>query len=329
MSGSEEPVSASKPSVSVIVVLFNSQATLKECLSSIPQSCEVVVVDQQSADDSIAVARQVRPDAPVIKAGANRGFAAGCNLGAANAAGDVLVFLNPDAAFLSADSVKILSESAMSDNALVGPRILNPDGHDETRARLWSTILSELGEVFLPKRFEVGPFRRDIPPDDRVYRTGGEVPYIQGSCMVITADNFWRVNGLDERLFLYREEEILALRLQEIGVKTLLEPRAMISHIGAKSTSQLGEFSVANYYRSEAMFFATRYSKPVAAAAVIALWTILMVMAVSAPARSIIGLRADKRYRWYRAAASGVVSGWRRQIVEPPPARRGAEAALK
>jgi GT2 family glycosyltransferase len=308
--------------------MFNSSPTLQECLASIPPGCEVVVVDQQSGDDSIAVARQLRPDATIIKAGANRGFAAGCNLGAANATGDVLVFLNPDAAFLSATGVQILAESAMSKNALVGPRIVDPDGHDQTRARLWSTVLSELGEVFLPKRFEIGRFRRDIPPDDGVYRAGGEVPYIQGSCMVISAANFWRVNGLDERLFLYREEEILALRLHQIEVKTLLEPQAAISHIGAKSTSQLGEFSVANYYRSEVLFFMARYPKPMAAAATIALWILLTAMAVTAPIRPLIGLRPDKGYRWYRAAASGVVSGWRRQLVEPPPARRGAEADL-
>jgi GT2 family glycosyltransferase len=136
--------------------------------------------------------------------------------------------------------------------------------------------------------------------------------------MAISAENFWRVNGFDERLFLYREEEVLALSLQKIGVGVFLEPRAVISHIGGKSTSQYRDFSANNYYRSEALFYLMRYPRPVAVTAIIALWVTLMAMAALTPIRRPIGLRADKGYHWYRAAAAGVISGWRRQIVEPP-----------
>src|SRR5262245_8280308 len=120
--------SPSGPATSVIVVMFNSAPTVQDCLGSVPTTCELIIVDQHSGDDSVALAQRIRPDAKVIRAGRNRGFGAGCNLGAANAAGEVLIFLNPDAAFLTAESIQMLSDSALTRNALVGPRILDAGG---------------------------------------------------------------------------------------------------------------------------------------------------------------------------------------------------------
>jgi len=136
--------------------------------------------------------------------------------------------------------------------------------------------------------------------------------------MAISAENFWRVNGFDERFFLYREEETLSLSLQQIGVETLLEHRAAISHIGGNSTRQLREFSAAQYYRSEALFLLFRYSKPLAATAIAALWLALNAMAALTPIRKIVGPRSANGFRWYRAAAAGTISGWRREIVDLP-----------
>jgi N-acetylglucosaminyl-diphospho-decaprenol L-rhamnosyltransferase len=320
MASSKRRLTTSSAVTSVIVVAFNSESTLEACLQSIPASCDVVLVDQHSSDGSVAVAERVRPKINVIKAGANRGFGAGCNLGAANAIGDVLVFLNPDAAFASPESVHLLSESAITENALVGPRVLDPTGVEQTRARYWSTILSELGEIFLPVRLSIGIFRRDIPRNHEVYRTGGRVPYIQGCCMAISGKNFWRVNGFDERMFLYREEETLALNLDQVGVNVRLEPRAVISHVGGTSTSQHRDFSAGQYYRSEALFLSLRYSKRVAVPAILTLWLVLLGMAALTPIRRIIGLRADKGASWYIAAAKGVMSGWRRKLVVAPKA---------
>jgi len=302
----------------VIVVTYNSSSTLEKCLESVPEYCEIVVVDQQSSDGSAELASKLRPDSKVLRAGANRGFGAGCNLGAANATGSVLIFLNPDASFHSFDSVQILADCAMKKNALVGPSIIGPQGSDETRARYWSTIISELGEIVLPIKLMVGNFRRDIPVSDEVYRRGGDVPYVQGCCMAISAANFWCVSGFDERLFLYREEEMISLCLKKKGVRVLLEPSALISHHGGVSTSQVRNFAARQYYRSEAIFLSEKYPPLLAFIAVSTLRIMLWIMAILSPVRSIIDWRADKNYGWYREAATGAADGWRRRMVELP-----------
>jgi N-acetylglucosaminyl-diphospho-decaprenol L-rhamnosyltransferase len=303
----------SSPTTSVIVVMFNSELTLNDCLNSIPSTSEVVLVDQDSSDASVSIAGQIRPDARLIRAGANRGFGAGCNLGAANATGEVLIFLNPDASF-GRDSVRILADAVLNKGALVGPRILDSAGNDATRARYWSRVRSDLAEVFFPSRL----VRRDISADQEVYRSGGQVPYVQGSCIAISAEHFWRVGGFDERYFLYHEEESLARSLEMVGVHVILEPLAVVTHIGGNSTSQFPEFSAHQYFRSKALFYRSYYSTPVTFVAVIALWSVLQAMAVFTPIRKVIGLRADRELSWYRAAAAGVISGWCGRIVMPP-----------
>lgn len=316
-----------RASTSVIVVMFNSESTLAFCLNSIPSTIEVVLVDQGSSDASVSLAREIRPDAKLILAGSNRGFGAGCNLGAANAIGDVLVFLNPDAAF-AFDSAAILSDAVVKRDCMVGPRIIDADGTEQTRARHWSGISSDIATIFLPHRLTVGVLRSDIPENEEIYRSGGQVPYIQGACMAIGTHNFRRIGGFDERFFLYHEEEVLARRLAAIEVPVILEPRAVITHIGGVSTrlrssipldgSSLPAWSAHQYYRGTALLYQSQYPGPIAFAAVLLLWMVLLAMAALSPIRMLIGLRTDKTASWYRAAARGAINGWFRRMTLPP-----------
>jgi GT2 family glycosyltransferase len=304
---------------SVIVVTYNSAGTIQTCLNSIPRNCEVLVVDQNSSDDTVAVARRVRREATVISAGSNRGFGSGCNLGAANAHSDVLIFQNPDASF-NEGAVRSLAQRVRVDDALVGPRIADEDGVDQTRARFWSTPLSVLGEVCLPTSLAKLFLLRDIPSEYSVYRYGGPVPYIQGTCMAVGAETFWRAGGFDERLFLYHEEEVLARRLERIGVPAILEASASITHLGARSTSQVRDFAAGQYYRSAALTLMTHYRRRIAIPTVIALWFMLTMMAVLTPLRTLIGFRAEKGLTWYRSGAAGAVAGLFGRVAHPPEA---------
>ncbi|TLH70176.1 glycosyltransferase [Mycolicibacterium aubagnense] len=308
-----------KPTASIIVVMFNSSSTLPDCMLSIPADCEVILVDQQSSDSSVQTALQYRPDAKLIRAGKNRGFGAGCNLGAANATAEILIFLNPDAAFQSSESVKILSECAARNNVVAGPRILNSSGHDQTRARYWSWPVADIVDVFSPNALIVGRLLRDIPQTDAVYTDGGEVAYVQGSCIAVSAINFWRVGGFDERFYLYQEEEVLARRLLDIGVKNRLEPGAVIIHIVGCSTSQFPDFSAGQYFRSLALSLILFRRKLVALPTIITLWIVLQMMATLTPLRKTIGWRSERGRSWYRAAAAGLISGALRRMAEPPP----------
>ena len=87
--------------VSIVVVTYNSaralERTLPALIGELREGDELIVVDNASSDGSAALARELASAARVIESGANLGYGAGNNLGAAGASGDLLVFLNPDA----------------------------------------------------------------------------------------------------------------------------------------------------------------------------------------------------------------------------------------
>jgi GT2 family glycosyltransferase len=313
----EDHPNADKPKVSVVVVSFNSERTIAKCVESVPDDCEVVLVDQSSTDQSIATALMHRPSLTLVRGGTNRGFGTGCNLGAANARGDVLIFLNPDAYFVERDSVYVLARRADAATGMIGPRIVDSHGSDQTRARNWTTARIEIAEILLPTFLHRGCLRRDIAPDEEIYRSGGVAPYIQGSCMAIRNDLFWSVGGFDERFFLYFEEEAIARKLQSIGKTVALDPTATICHDGGHSTMPFKEWSARQYYRSFAIGY-TRYSAASAPrVAVVCTALALFVAAILTPLRRRIGFRADRTFSWYSQSSRGALSGLFNRLVDP------------
>jgi cellulose synthase/poly-beta-1,6-N-acetylglucosamine synthase-like glycosyltransferase len=89
-----------QPPVSVVIVNYNAGLFLTECIhSALPQVNEMLVVDNSSTDLSLDLCIQRFPEEhrlKIIRNSTNLGFAAGCNLGIAQATGAYVLFLNPD-----------------------------------------------------------------------------------------------------------------------------------------------------------------------------------------------------------------------------------------
>ena len=92
---------ARPPGISVVIVNWNGGEALLGCVESLAAEAtaghEVIVVDNASSDGSAVAAHEAFPWLTVIDSGANLGFAAGANLGADHARGEIIVFVNPDA----------------------------------------------------------------------------------------------------------------------------------------------------------------------------------------------------------------------------------------
>ena len=89
------------PTLSVVVVTFRHGEVLRRPLDALAgelrKGDELIVVDNASGDETPEVAEAAAPAARVIRNRENAGFPAACNLGAGEATGELLVFLNPDA----------------------------------------------------------------------------------------------------------------------------------------------------------------------------------------------------------------------------------------
>jgi len=133
-----------------------SAAVIGQCLRALAQAmpeipAEVIIVDNASADDTVAVARNAAPEARIIEQDHNGGFAQGCAAGASAAAGRWLLFLNPDTV-IAAEAIKALLACARSNPSagVIGGRFVHEDGTIDPRSwwgkpTPWSALCFALG----------------------------------------------------------------------------------------------------------------------------------------------------------------------------------------
>ncbi len=230
------------PLLSIILVSYNTAAhTLKALASVVAETSspyEIIVVDNNSSDDSVAVIRAQFPDITLIESGDNLGFAGGVCLGVAQAQGEYLLLLNPDTIVLQQAIDKLLQFAKTTPaNGIWGGVTLNNDlslnsQHAWSKPSFTSLLFSALG---LSKAFSrscwlnhanYGCWRRD---------TVKEVDIISG-CFFLTKRTVWdETGGLDPTFFMYAEEADLCLRAKAKGYQPIVTPDARIIHHGGVS----------------------------------------------------------------------------------------------
>jgi GT2 family glycosyltransferase len=211
-----------RPTLSVLIVAWNSRdelaRSLPALLPELEDGDELIVVDNDSDDGTANAVTSLAPAAKVVQTGRNAGFAAGCNEGAAQARGDLLVVLNPDAA----------------------PR----PGFGESIRRPW---LEGRGWVAWQALVAAGDGTTINSAGNPVHFTGivwagghgspiaaappaGEVAALSGACLAIPRTIWEEAGGFSERFFLYHEDVDLSLRLRLGGGVLGIEPAAVVDH---------------------------------------------------------------------------------------------------
>jgi N-acetylglucosaminyl-diphospho-decaprenol L-rhamnosyltransferase len=219
----------SSPTVSVVIVVYESGPTLAECLAALKTQTftdyEVLLVDNASSDRTAQAAATADPAIRLIENAENLGFAAAVNQGAKAAAGRWLALLNPDA----------YAEPAWLAR-LVAATKTHPGVHCFTSRQLMAedpTRLDGLGDVMALAGY---PFRGGYTHKDPGRLEPGWVFSACGGAMMIQRELFLTLGGFDERLFCYCEDVDLGYRLRLIGEPTLLVPDAVVRHVGSAST---------------------------------------------------------------------------------------------
>lgn len=205
-------VAGGRPRLSVILVAYHQDGALRRCLDSLPAEAEVLVVDTGGID------RAGLGSARVLDPGGNVGFAAGCNLGAAEASGEVLVFLNPDT---------VVADGALQ--ALAGRLAEDRIGIAMARLRLLDrpALLNSRGTAVHVSGLAWASGFGDSADGLAELE---EVPAPSGAAMAIPRELFEELGGFTEELFMYFEDVELGWHARMHGLDVVVDPAADVYH---------------------------------------------------------------------------------------------------
>lgn len=251
------------PAISVIIVNWNTKDLLAAAIQSVIDTAgklavEIIVVDNGSTDGSQAMLRNRYPLARLIQNTQNVGFARANNQGASQAHGEYLLLLNSDAALYRGALQSLLEVMrAHPKAALVGAHLRNADGSFQAShtpfPNLWQEflILSGLGRAFYGAQYPSRGPEENVGPQ--------KVDYVEGACMLIRADAYQDVGGLDEGYFMYAEEVDLCYTLQQRGWEVWYQPKARVLHHGGGSSRNRRTSREGDLYQSRVRFFRKNY----------------------------------------------------------------------
>lgn len=228
---------------STIIVSYNTFDLTREAVSTALAAAgglahEVIVVDNDSPDDSAARLRAAfpepaHPNVHIVANAENAGFGKANNQGAALARGDALFFLNPDTV-VHGKAIRVLFDylTAHPDAGAIGPRVFNPDGTDQPSTSSFLTARRILRHHVPLGALLRGKDRRQdvIPP------TSQPVDIVKGCALALRRAAFDAVGGWDESYFMYSEEAALCFALREAGYTNYFVREALITHYGGVST---------------------------------------------------------------------------------------------
>jgi GT2 family glycosyltransferase len=210
------------PSLSVITVAFNSREALTRTLPALVEQLgdgdELIVVDNASTDGTMDAVGALMPAARLLSQRVNLGFAAGANAGAAEAGGELLLFLNPDAMPLAGfcEAIRRPWSEARGWDAWMG--LVTQDGGQRINSSgnpVHFTGLTWAGGLGRPALDELAP---------------GEVTVASGACLAIPRQTWLRLGGFPGEYFLYHEDVDLSMRLHLEGGRVGIEPSARVDH---------------------------------------------------------------------------------------------------
>lgn len=224
-----------EPVLDVVVLNWRDEEMTKTAVSSLPVDegvRHVYVVDNESSGDLSSESFATGLEVTVLEVKENRGFAGGIDVAFSyrrrvGATGPVLV-LNNDVELTKGAVEALLAAHSAHPRALIGPRLLNPDGSVQAEGHR----ISRLTGIARP----VG--------------ARGAIDYITWACVLVPDWLYHELGGLDQAFFMYWEDTDFGLRASAAGYENRLAPEAVAVHALSASGRKVGEKLTEYYVRS-------------------------------------------------------------------------------
>ena len=261
--GANQNVAANVATVSVIIVTRNTREFTLAAVRSVCESRgnfgrEIVVVDNGSSDGTRNTVMDEFPGTRYCRSEVNLGFAKANNLGAREAKGEYLLLLNSDAR-LQPDALRLALDwmKKRPECGIAGAQLLNPDGSRQNSIANFPTLATELLNKPLLRRL----FPRKFPGKEQEYKEPVAVESVIGAFMLIRADTWKALEGLDERYFFFFEETDFCLQARRRGWKTFHLPQTLVWHEQGRSAKELPAPARIEYWRSRYAYFRKNHNR--------------------------------------------------------------------
>ncbi len=272
--------------LSVIMVLHNSGEALSNSVTVLAEELkqlqksnpsyqsEALFVDNASdsinSSESAETINRHLQQGRMITLVNNVGFGAGCNVGAREARGEYLLFLNPDVILDSGAILELIKTLKKKDNAWAASgRMRNADGSFQATCRELPTKLNIFGSRGSTLSALLGSKSVGYTLPD--YQTTTEVPATAATALMIKREVFAKLGGFDERFFMFMEDTDISAEIEAQGGKIYFCPQAGALHYwgagsqaSASKRSRWHHLSVWRYYRKRLPGFFSNAVLPLA-----------------------------------------------------------------
>ena len=213
------------PKVSIIIVNYNGKLLLEKCLESLFKinynNFEVVIVDNNSTDNTIEFITKNYPSIIIIKLDSNKGFAEPNNIAAKITKGDYLLFLNNDT-IVTPNFISEMIKTMENDKkiGICQSLLLKSDGQIDSSG----DFMDDLGIVYNSKT-KIDSTR--------------EIFSARGASLIILKNIFDNLGGFDEKFFFSFEDVDLSWRVRINGYKILVVQTSIVHHLGGGTSDKI------------------------------------------------------------------------------------------
>ena len=249
--------------LSIILVNWNTCDLTKQALISVYKETggfdfEVIVVDNNSADNSAEMIKKEFPQVALIENKDNLGFGKANNQALKITKGDYLMFLNTDVVVLDGALNKLVNYfDEHADVMMVGPRLLNKDlTFQYACRRMLPNPMNSFFHLFgLTKIFKNSKFINEYKQYAVDPEITGPTEALSGAAMMFRKQVYNEIGGFDERFFMYGEDLDFCKRVLDKGWKTVYVSDAKIIHFGGQSSGKRRIKSLINFYEAMWLYY--------------------------------------------------------------------------
>ncbi|MFL9844329.1 glycosyltransferase family 2 protein [Flavobacterium rhizosphaerae] len=253
--------------LSVIILNYNVRWFLEQCVLSVQQALknidgEIIVVDNNSPDDSCAMMRARFPHITLIENKENAGFPKGNNIGVQHARGKYLCILNPDTVVAEDTFEKILSFiETLNNPGIVGAKLIDGKGNflPESKRGVptpWVAVtkIAGLYKFFGRQKMFNQYYAQHLTPNET-----GVVDILVGAFMVMERSLYLEAGGFDEDCFMYSDDIDLSYTIAKMGRQNWYYPETSVIHYKGESTVKDKKYM--ERFREAMQFFYKKHFK--------------------------------------------------------------------